>query len=103
VVRRLGGVVGDRGMQVAGEPGFQDGELVLVFGTHGKRTYLRPVGMGQGTVRIYEQSGERWARADTRGLALVSRSGSGAKARGAVPEPRKLDELLADVRALVAR
>ncbi len=103
VVRRLGGVVGDVGMHISGEPGFEDGEVVLLFGARGKRTYLRPIGMGQGAVRIFEQGGERWARSDMRGAALVARRGSSDKARTAVPEPRRLDDLIADVRALVAK
>lgn len=100
IVRRLGGVVGDRGMRIEGEPTFEDGELVLVFGKRGKRTYLRPVGMGQGAMRIFEQAGERWVRSDGRGMALVRR-GSKSKATAAVAEPRKLDELLSDVHELV--
>lgn len=102
VVRKLGGVVDGIGMRVEGEPGFEDGETVLVFGSRGKRTYLRTVGMGQGAVRVFEQGGERWARSDTQGMALVARSGNKSSARAAVAEPRKLDELLREVAALVA-
>jgi hypothetical protein len=102
IVRKLGGVVGDRGMRISGEPSFTEGELVLVFGSHGKKTYLRPVGMGQGTMRVYEQDGQRWARSDAQGMMLTSRGNTTNKSSAALAEPRKLDELLSDVRAIVA-
>jgi hypothetical protein len=102
VVRKLGGVVGDRGMRISGEPSFTEGEVVLVFGSHGKKTYLRPVGMGQGTMRVYEQEGQRWARSDAQGMQLTKRGDTTTKSRAALAEPRKLSELLQDVRAIVA-
>lgn len=102
VVRKLGGVVGDLGMRVEGEPSFEPGETVLVFGAKGKRSFLRPVGMGQGAMRIFEQDGVRWARSDAQGMALVARSGNKSKTL-AVEEPRKLDDVLKDVRALVSQ
>jgi hypothetical protein len=102
VVRKLGGVVDGIGMRVEGEPGYDDGETVLMFGSRGKRAYLRPIGMGQGAVRVFEQDGLRWARTDTQGMALIARGGDKAKARAAVSEPRKLDELLREVGRLVA-
>lgn len=104
VVRKLGGIVGDRGMRVAGEPSFEDGELVLLFGTRGKKkTYLRPVGMGQGTMRVYEQDGVRWARSDAQGMLLLKRGDGANKSREpAMAAPRKLDDVLADVRAIVS-
>jgi hypothetical protein len=102
VVRRLGGTVGDRGMRIAGEPSFVDGETVLVFGTRGQKPYLRPVGMGQGTMRVFEQDGVRMARSDAEGMVLVKRGDTTTKARAAMPTPRKLEDVLADVRARVA-
>lgn len=102
VVRKLGGVVGDRGMRISGEPSFTEGEVVLVFGSHGKKPYLRPVGMGQGTMRVYEEAGQRWARSDAQGMHLTKRGDTTAKSRAALAEPRKLTELLQDVRAIVA-
>lgn len=101
VVRRLGGIVGERGLRIAGEPTFQAGELVLLFGDRNGETYVRPVGMAQGALRVFEHEGERWARSDTQGMALV-RGGPGEKSRAAAEEPRKLEELLRDVRSLVA-
>lgn len=102
IVRKLGGVVGDRGMRISGEPSFTEGEVVLVFGSHGKKTYLRPVGMGQGTMRVYEQEGQRWARSDAQGMHLTKRGDTTAKSVAAVAQPRKLDELLNEVRSIVA-
>jgi hypothetical protein len=102
VVRKLGGIVGGKGMRISGEPSFSDGELVLLFGTHGKKTYLRPVGMGQGAMRVYQQDGQRWARSDAQGITLTKRGATNTKSRAAVAEPRKLDELLQEVRAIVA-
>jgi hypothetical protein len=102
IVRKLGGVIDGIGMRVEGEPSFQQGELVLVFGVRGQRTFLRPVGMGQGAVRIFEENGELWARSTAQGMALLARSGNKSKAL-AVPQPRKLDELLREVEALVSK
>ena len=98
-VRQFGGVIGDRGMRIAGEPTYQVGERVVLFGKRGGRTYLRPVGMAQGAMRVYEQDGETWAQPATRGLSLIARDKSAAPAPSG---PRKLDELLGDVRELVA-
>ncbi len=101
VVRKLGGIVGDKGMTISGEPGYTDNELVLLFGKGGK-SYLRPVGMGQGAMRISETKGERWVRSDSRGMALVRKGATDKSAAPAVAEPRKLADVLAEVHALVA-
>lgn len=101
IVRKLGGIVGDRGMRISGEPGYEDNELVLLFGKGGK-AYLRPVGMGQGAMRIRETEGERWVRSDARGMSLVQKGASDKSAAPAVVAPRKLDDLLSEVHALVA-
>jgi hypothetical protein len=103
VVRKLGGVVGDKGMTISGEPGYQDNELVLLFGKARKgKGYLRPVGMGQGALRVSESNGERWVRSDSRGMALVHKGATDKSADPAVAAPRKLEELLSEVHALVA-
>jgi hypothetical protein len=98
-VRQLGGVVGERGMRIAGEPTYVVGERVVLFGKRGGRTYLRPVGMAQGAMRVFEQDGETYAQPATRGLSLIARDKSAAPAPSG---PRRLDELLGDVRELVA-
>lgn len=100
-VRRLGGIVGNRGLRIAGEPSFKPGELVLLFGRRDGETYVRPVGMAQGAMRVFEQDGERWARSDTQGMSLVKHGDPSQKSVPAAPEPRKLDDLLRDVRQLV--
>jgi hypothetical protein len=103
-VRKLGGIVGDKGMTIAGEPGYSDGEVVLLFGKGGRdgKEYLRPVGMGQGAMRISETNGERYVRSDSRGMSLVKHGNTDKSAAPAVAAPRKLDDLLTDVRAIVA-
>ncbi|MET0342657.1 MAG: hypothetical protein ABW252_16750 [Polyangiales bacterium] len=96
-VRKLGGVVGERGMRISGEPSFEVGETVVLFGQRGGRTYLRPVGMAQGALRVFEQDGVQWARTATGGLSL-----RGAQAKSLASQgPRRLDDLLGEVRALV--
>lgn len=104
-VRRLGGEVGNVGMRVAGEPSFAVGETVLLFGSalDGSAT-LRPLGMAQGAVRVFEKEGRRWARSSAAGVAAVRRSAGGKlkSAPLAIPEPRKLDELLGEIRGMVA-
>lgn len=101
IVRRLGGVVGDRGLRIAGEPTFQSGELVLLFGSRDGQTYVRPVGMAQGAMRVFERAGERMVKSDTQGMALVRRGKSSEKSRAVAAEPRKLDELLREVDEMV--
>lgn len=103
-VRRLGGVVGDIGMRVAGEPSFEVGETVLLFGARGADdSALRPVGMAQGALRVFEKDGTRWARSAGNGVATVRRAGGQLKsAPMALEQPRRLDALLSEVRGLVA-
>lgn len=103
VVRKLGGVFEGKGMHIAGEPSFEDGELVLLFGKAGKagKAYLRPVGMGQGAMRIFLRDGERWTRSDARGMSLVKRGATDKSAPSAVAELRKLEDVLSEVSSLV--
>jgi hypothetical protein len=105
VVRRLGGEVDGIAMRIEGEPSFEDGEVVLLFGSDpAKRSVLRPVGMSQGAMRIFEQAGERWVRSGTRDLALVRKSaGKLEPQQAAVAEPRRLDDVLGEVRGMVAK
>jgi hypothetical protein len=104
VVRHLGGAVGDLGMRIAGEPTFTVGETVLLFGRRAVNLdVLRPVGMSQGALRIEERDGERWVRSLPGDAALVhGKSGTLQRATAAVEQPRKLSDVLAEVRALVA-
>jgi hypothetical protein len=104
-LRRLGGVVGDMGLRVSGEPSFETGETVVLFGAHRARGgALRSIGMSQGTLRVFERDGERWVRSANNGVATVKRAGGQLKHAGAALEqPRKLTELLAEVRTLAKR
>lgn len=104
VVQQMGGTVGDLGMRVAGEPTYEVGETVLLFGMRAKNLdVLRPVGMSQGAMRIELREGERFVKSMTGEAALV-RGGSGTleRASAAIEQPRKLADVLAEVRALVA-
>jgi hypothetical protein len=104
VVEQLGGSVGDLGMRIAGEPTYEVGEVVLLFGRRATGLdVLRPVGMSQGAMRIELRNGERWVRSMTGEAALVhGGSGTLQRASAAVEQPRKLTDLLSEVRALVA-
>lgn len=101
VVRRQGGVVGDVGMRVSGEPSFVVGETVVLFGARGKSGALRPVGMSQGALRVFEQNGTRWARSANGGVATVKRNKGKLETAGpALPEARPLAELLQELRTI---
>lgn len=102
VVQRLGGVVDDIGMRVAGEPDFRVGETVILFGARATPdAALRPIGMSQGALRVFEKDGERWARAGNNGVTTVKRkAGRLEPAEAALPAPRRLAELLPELRAL---
>lgn len=105
LVRRLGGVVDDIGMRVAGEASFTVGESVLLFGARLRSgSVMRTVGMAQGAIRIVEKNGERWAQSAAGGVSAVRRDPHGRlkSANLAVPAPRKLDELLGEIRTLVS-
>lgn len=106
VVRRLGGVVNGIGMRVEGEPSFEEGELVLLFGTRRSgHNVLWPVGMSQGAMQVFERDGERWVRSQASNLALVEKGSRGQlrAARAAVTEPRRLEDLLTEIRTHVQR
>jgi len=104
-VRRLGGEIGGVAMRIEGEPGFEDGELVLLFGRDPQhRALLRPVGMSQGAMRIFERDGRRWVRSATRDLALVRKAGGKLDSdTPAVAEPRPLDDVLGEIHSLIAQ
>ncbi len=97
-VRKLGGEVAGRGMRIQGEPSYEVGEVVVLFGQRGGHTYLRPVGMSQGALRVFEQDGVQWTRPATRGLALVGDRDKSVSSQA----PRRLDDLLSEVTSLVA-
>jgi hypothetical protein len=83
VVRYLGGEVGDLGQRVFGEASYRVGERVLLFAAKRQGAFYA-VGMSQGVLHVRDDG------------AGVERIGAGAA-------PRKLDDVLDQVRALVAR
>jgi hypothetical protein len=101
VVQRQGGTVGDVGMRVSGEPNFVIGETVVLFGARATGGALRPVGMSQGALRVFEKDGARWARSANGGAATVKRTkGKLEHAPAALPVARPLNELLTELRSL---
>jgi hypothetical protein len=91
-----GGIVGDKGMNVAGAVGYQQGEKVVVFLQRMPNGYLRTAGWSQGKFRV-DQDGKLHGDASAMGLELV-----GANARAATPL-RSLEGLsVAQLRGLVS-
>jgi hypothetical protein len=104
VVETLGGQIGDIAMRVEGEPSFTVGERVLVFMRDGgPYTAFRPVGMGQGVMRVRTEQGIETVRQNREGLMLMRRNAQGRLERslGALPETQRLDELLSKLRGIV--
>jgi hypothetical protein len=104
IVETLGGQVGDIAMRVEGEPSFTVGERVLVFVRDGgPYTAFRPVGMGQGVMRVRMEQGIQTVTQNREGLMLMRRNADGRleRAPGAVPSKERLDVLLSKVRDLV--
>jgi hypothetical protein len=101
VVQRQGGTVGDIGMRVSGEPSFVVGETVVLFAARYTGGALRPVGMSQGALRVFDKDGARWARSANGGAATVKRNkGKLEHAAPALPAARPLAELLVDLRRM---
>lgn len=106
VIRRLGGVVNGLGMRVEGEASYAIGQRTLLFASRLPRgDVFRAVGLSQGAMTIEERAGERWVTSTNAGAALVQRGTKGrlVAARAALPEPRRLEELLTEIRALIAK
>lgn len=103
-LRRLGGEVDGLGMRVEGEPAFDDGERILLFGTANKHAVVRPIGMSQGTLRVYDDKGEPWVKAANSGLTLVRKHADGTSSQTHTSaQPRRLSDLLSEIRGLVAK
>jgi hypothetical protein len=104
MLETLGGRIGDVAMRVEGEPSFTVGERVLVF-IHdgGPYTAFRPVGMGQGVMRVRTEQGVETVTQNREGLMLMRRNAQGRLERslGALPEKERLDALLAKLRDMV--
>jgi hypothetical protein len=104
IVETLGGQIGDLAMHVEGEPSFSVGERVLVFVRGGgPYTAFRPVGMGQGVMRVRTEQGVETVTQDLDGLMLMRRSAKGRLERtlGALPEKERLDALLSRLQEII--
>lgn len=106
IVETLGGSIGDIAMRVEGEPSFAVGERVLVF-IHegGPYAAFRPVGMGQGVMRVRLEQGIETVAQTRSGMVLMRRDSNGrlVKSRGALPKKERLDEFLTRVRSIIKR
>lgn len=103
IVETMGGQIGDIGMRVEGEASFQVGERVVVFVQGGgPYTAFRPVGMGQGVMRVRRERGVDTVRQSREGLMLVRRDAQGRLKRnfGALPDPERLDSFLVRLREM---
>ncbi len=111
VVRRLGGVVGDLGLQIAGESTYPVGTRALLFLRAIPATDLpvgsvvyRPLGMSQGVMPMLEANGIEVVMPGGADLTIVTLQPNGALAPSgpALSSPQPRDELLARVRDLVS-
>lgn len=100
VMRSLGGVLGDLGMRVEGEPRLEPGARYLVFlrVLSDGRT-LRPVGMSQGVMPVREEAGQLVVSPGGAELALVQRVRGGqlAPAPAALIHPEPFDAVRARI------
>lgn len=104
IVETLGGRIGDLGMRVEGEPSFSIGERVIVFARGlGSYTAFRPVGMGQGVMRVRTEEGVDTVTQTREGMLLMRRNAQGRlqKSAGALPTKMPLDEFLSRVRTIL--
>lgn len=85
-MRRLGGVIGDLGMRVEGEPHLVAGRRYVVFLRRIDRGVSRPVGMSQGVMPVEEPHGVLTVQPGGGGLSLVQRGAGG----GLHPAPAAL-------------
>lgn len=106
MLETLGGQIGDLGMRVEGEPSFTVGERVIVFMRDGgPYTAFRPVGMGQGVLRVRTEQGVETVTQNRKGLMLMRRNAQGRlePSQGALPEKERLDALLSKLRGIVEK
>ena len=91
-------------MRVEGEPSFTVGERVVVFVRDGgPYTAFRPVGMGQGVMRVRMERGVETVTQNREGLMLMRRNADGRLERslGALPGKARLDKFLLRGRDIV--
>ncbi len=100
-IRLPGGVVGGRGLVIAGMPSLVEGEDVVLFLTVPSSKGLRmPVGLAQGKFRIARDAhGKRIATQTFDDLSLVDASGAPVNA---VADSLELDALVAHIESAVA-
>lgn len=105
-VTTLGGSVDGVGMRVEGAAHLPVGERAVLFLRQSQRgSALLPVGMAQGVLPVAQDvQGREMVLPGARGLALMRRVARGQllPAPAALVEPRPLDELRAEIEALVA-
>ena len=104
IIETLGGQLGDIAMRVEGEPSFSVGERVIVFGREaGSLQALRPIGMGQGVMRVRVEEGIEMVRQSRQGMMLMRRNADGRleKSLGALPRKETLDSFLSRIQTLV--
>jgi len=101
-----GGVVGDRGMTIAGAVQYTPGDQVTIFLERMPNGYLRTTGWGQGKY-VVDKTGRLYADASLRGLEVVKADQGVKSSPGTGTSLRMLDgitvgELRARVTARVA-
>jgi hypothetical protein len=106
IVETIGGRMGDIAMRVEGEPSFTVGERVVVFMRDGgPYAAFRPVGMGQGVMRVRTEQGIETVTQSREGMLLMRRNTEGRleKSLGALPAHERLDAFLSKVQAILAQ
>jgi hypothetical protein len=90
MVETLGGSLGDVAMRVEGDGAYQA---------------FRPVGMGQGVMRVRTEEGVDRVRQTGAGMLLMRRNAQGVleKSRGALPHEERLETFLSRVRRILDR
>lgn len=103
IVQVMGGVIGDLGMRVEGEPSFSEGERAVIFMKEGSQLAFRPVGMAQGVMRIRLEDGDESVVQSREGLLLVRRGTDGQlkQSPGALPRKERLRIFLERVNTIV--
>jgi hypothetical protein len=105
VMTQLGGVLGDLGMHIEGEPHLDPGQryVLFLYPASDHRT-LRPVGMSQGVMPLREQNGDTIVYPGGAGLSLVQRVAGGQlmPAPPALVHPEPWDQVRARIMEVVA-
>ena len=103
IVETMGGQIGDIGMRVEGEPSFSVGERTMIFMRDGGDATFRPVGMGQGVMRIRLEGRVEQVLPSRQGMMLVRRNARGAlvKSNGPLVGKERLGTFLTRVRDIV--